>query len=56
MGYQGEKPDRAGPQNAGLDPRIVPDPVWPGMYRTRQGNGRLSDIVNLTRAKDALAG
>ena len=37
-----------------LDPRIVPDPKWPGMYRVRRPNGSLSDMVNLTRAKDAL--
>src|SRR5262245_3900727 len=30
---------------------IVPDAKWPGMYRL---NGTLSDMVNLTRAKDAL--
>ena len=34
---------------------IVPDAVWPGMYRLRFPDGRLSDMVNLTRAKDALA-
>lgn len=33
---------------------IVADPKWPGMYRVRYPNGRLSDMVNLTRAKDAL--
>jgi hypothetical protein len=37
-----------------LDPRIVPDPVWPGMYRIRLPDGSLTDIANLTRAKDAL--
>jgi hypothetical protein len=40
---------------AKLDPRIVPDPIWPGMYRIRRPDGSLSDMVNLTRAKDALA-
>jgi hypothetical protein len=39
-----------------LDPRIVPDAAWPGMYRLRLPDGSLSDIVNLKRAKDALAG
>ena len=34
---------------------IITDAVWPGMYRLRFPDGRLSDIVNLTRAKDALA-
>jgi hypothetical protein len=38
-----------------LDPRIVPDEHWPGMYRIKRPDGSLSDIVNLTRAKDALA-
>lgn len=37
-----------------LDRRIVPDPVWPGMYRIRKRDGSLTDMVNLTRAKDAL--
>jgi hypothetical protein len=37
-----------------LDPRIVPDAKWPDMYRLRDPDGRLSDMVNLTRAKDAL--
>jgi len=40
---------------AKLDPRIVPDPKWPGMYRMRRPDGSLSDMVSLTRAKDALA-
>jgi hypothetical protein len=38
-----------------LDPRIVPDPKWPGMYRVRRPDGSLSDMVNLARAKHALA-
>jgi hypothetical protein len=37
-----------------LDPRIVPDPKWPNMYRVRRPDGLLSDMVSLTRAKDAL--
>jgi len=37
-----------------LDPRIVPDAKWPDMYRLRDPDGRLSDMVNLTPAKDAL--
>jgi hypothetical protein len=43
------------PQKKSLPPEIVPDPKWAGMYRLRLPNGSLSDIVNLTRAKDALA-
>jgi hypothetical protein len=33
---------------------IVPDAKWSGMYRLRLPDGELSDMVNLTRAKDAL--
>lgn len=38
-----------------LDPRIAPDAKWPAMFRLRLPDGSLSDMVNLTRAKDALA-
>jgi len=38
-----------------LPPGIVPDEQYPGMYRLRLPDGSLSDMVNLTRAKDALA-
>jgi hypothetical protein len=38
-----------------LDPRIAPDAKWPAMFRLRLPDGSLSDKVNLTRAKDALA-
>ena len=38
-----------------LDPRIVLDAKWPSMYRIRLPDGGLSDMLNLTRAKDALA-
>src|SRR5262249_16792800 len=34
---------------------IVPDARFPGMYRLKRTDGTLSDMVNLTRAKDALA-
>jgi|GEM_PF-2309888 len=33
--------------------RVVPDAVYVGMYRVRQNTGELSDMVNLTRARDA---
>ena len=36
-----------------LDPRIVPDAKWPGMFRIGLP-GCLSDMANLTRIKDAL--
>ena len=32
---------------------IEPDATWPGMWRVKLPNGQLSDMVNLTRAKDA---
>ena len=34
---------------------IVADALWSDMYRLRFPDGSLSDMVNLTRAKDALA-
>jgi hypothetical protein len=33
---------------------IVPDTAFPGMYRLKRTDGTLSDMVNLTRARDAL--
>jgi hypothetical protein len=44
----------ATPKKRSLPPEIFPDGKWPGMYRLRLPNGRLSDLVNLTRAKDAV--
>jgi hypothetical protein len=32
---------------------IIPDANWPGMWRVRWPDGSLSDMANLTRAKDA---
>jgi hypothetical protein len=32
---------------------VVPDPVRPAMYRVRRPDGSLTDMVNLTRARDA---
>ena len=32
---------------------VVPDAKWPGMWRLRTPDGTLSDMVNLSRAKDA---
>jgi hypothetical protein len=34
---------------------IEPDQTWPGMWRVRLPDGYLTDIVNLSRAKDAAA-
>jgi hypothetical protein len=41
--------------NRELRPKIVPDSTYPGMYRVRWPDGTLSDMVNLTRANDAVA-
>lgn len=35
--------------------RVVPDDRYPGMWRIAWPDGRLSDMVNLARAKDAAA-
>jgi hypothetical protein len=31
---------------------VVPDGVWPGMWRVRHPDGQLSDMANLSWAKD----
>ena len=36
-------------------PKLVRDATHPGMWRVRWPDGRLSDMTNLTRAKDAVA-
>ena len=36
-------------------PKVVPDAAHPDMWRVRWPDGRLSDIANLTRVKDAVA-
>ena len=33
--------------------KIVPDKIWPGMFRVEYPLGNLCDMANLTRAKDA---
>ena len=35
--------------------KVVPDAVYAGMWRIDLGDGALSDMVNLTRAKEAAA-
>jgi hypothetical protein len=35
--------------------RVAPDSKYPAMWRVRWPDGQLSDMANLTRAKDALA-
>jgi hypothetical protein len=32
---------------------VVPALDWPNMYRVRTPDGRLTDMANLTRARDA---
>jgi hypothetical protein len=34
---------------------VVPDDVWPGMFRMRWADGSVSDMTNLSRAVDAAA-
>jgi hypothetical protein len=34
---------------------IETDSIWPGMWRVRLPDGHLTDLVNLSRAKDAAA-
>jgi hypothetical protein len=34
---------------------VVPYERWPGMWRVHQPDGSTSDMVNLSRAKDAAA-
>jgi hypothetical protein len=51
------RPDRAhrdGCRTRPRKPKVVPDPARPGMWRVRWPDGRLSDMTNLTRAKDAV--
>jgi hypothetical protein len=40
--------------NRPLPPGLVADPDWPGMFRVVRPDGSLSDMVNYTRAVDAL--
>jgi len=42
------------PHSRPLPRGLVPDAHWPGMYRVRQANGTLGDLLNLTRAHDLL--
>jgi hypothetical protein len=40
-----------GTRNTGV--KIIPDAQWPGMYRVEYPPGVISDMVNLSRARDA---
>ena len=42
-----------GASKGGVLASIEPDTDWPGMWRVRLPDGRLTDMVNLSRAKDA---
>jgi hypothetical protein len=35
--------------------RVIPDFTHPGLWRVRWPDGQVSDMTNLSRAKDALA-
>ena len=41
--------------NRGALASIEPDQIWPGMWRVRLPDGYLTDMVNLSRTKDAAA-
>jgi hypothetical protein len=59
QGVRIAKIGHARPQNGLLSTRagqIVPDAKWPNMYRIKWRDGRLSDMVNYTRASAALRG
>jgi hypothetical protein len=32
---------------------VKPDPDWPGLWRAHMADGHVTDMVNLSRAKDA---
>ncbi len=36
--------------------RVFRDSQYPGMWRSRRADGKLSDVANLSRAKDAALG
>jgi hypothetical protein len=50
-----DKPARVAQKSTSrrLPPGVVPDANWAGMYRVRLPDGSLTDMVNLTRAKEA---
>ena len=54
----GSRPKSAttAPRGLSVTPRhaIITDGQWSGMYRIRRPDGSLTDLVSLTRAKDAL--
>jgi hypothetical protein len=53
MAYEGQKSGRASLKMTFGDYSVVPDAEYPNMYRVKRPDGSLTDIVNLTRARDA---
>jgi hypothetical protein len=53
MGYEWQKSGRPTLQMTFGGYTVIPDPDWPKMYRIRRPDGSLTDMVNLTRARDA---
>jgi hypothetical protein len=53
MGYEEQKSGRACLQMNFGGYTVVPDSDWPKMYRVCKPDGRLTDMVDLTRARDA---
>jgi hypothetical protein len=53
IGYEGQKSGRGPLQMAFEGYIVVADKEWSGMYRVRRPDGSLTDMVNLTRARDA---
>ena len=53
MGYTGQESGRARLQMALGRCIVVPDPDWPKMYRVMRPDSSLTDMVNLSRARDA---
>jgi len=53
MGYEGQKSGRAALKMDFSGYAVVPDLNWPKMYRVRRPDGSITDVVNLSRARDA---
>lgn len=44
------------PPRGARHPKAIPDANYPGMWRVRWPDGRVSDLANLSRVNDAIAG
>jgi hypothetical protein len=53
MGYEGQKSGRASLKMDFGGYAVVPDLNWPKMHRVRRPDGSITDMVNLSRARDA---